>query len=257
MVALDPDSLLRLALVFARVSGVMVAAPFFSQKGIPVPTKVMLSALLSLILAGFAEGALPVHIGHPVGFIVAVSIEALTGMLMGYAIRFVFWAVEFAGEAIGFQMSLTMAQAFDPMSGSSANPLGRLITFAFLVLFLLLDGPFAIVTGLARSFQAVPLGGADLSGGGPLLLSWTGGFFSTAVQLAMPFMVALFLVDVGLGVFARVVPQADLFSISLPTKLLAGIAISVAFMAALFPLAPGLVQGATAGLDALFAAIAP
>ncbi len=73
----------------------------------------------------------------------------------------------------------------------------------------------------------------------------------------MPFLVALFLVDVGLGVFARVVPQADLFSISLPLKLLAGMAISIAFVAAFFPLAPSLVDQATAGLDVLFAALAP
>ncbi len=255
--ALDPASLIRLALVFARVSGVMTAAPLFSQKSVPVPVRVMLSVLLSLILVGFAGGDLPRHADHPVGFVMAVAVEVLTGLLIGYAIQFVFWAVEFAGEMIGFQMSLSMAQVYNPMTGSSANPLGRLISLAFLLLFLLLDGPQAIVVGMARSFVVVPLGGAGLAAGGPLLLSWTGGFFATAVRLAMPFLVALFLVDVGLGVFARVVPQADLFSISLPLKLLAGMAISIAFMSSFWPLAPSLVDAATAGLDALFAALAP
>lgn len=255
--ALDPASLLRLVLVFARVSGVMVAAPVFGQKSVPVQAKVLLSILLSVILVGFADGPLPAHIGHPVGFVLAVMCEALTGLLIGYAVRFVFWTVEFAGEMIGFQTSLSMAQAYDPMTGASANPLGRLITWAFLLLFILLDGPQQIVTSLARSFVAVPLGGATLSASGPLLLSWTGGFFSTAVRLAMPFLVALFLVDVGLGVFARVVPQADLFSISLPLKLLAGIAISIAFVASFWPIAPSLVDGAFAGLDELFLALRP
>ena len=255
--ALDPASLLRLALVFGRVSGVMVSAPVFGQKSVPVPLKVLLAVLLSEILAGFAQGDLPPHITHPVGFIVAVAVEVLTGLLIGYAVRFVFWSVEFAGEMIGFQMSLSMAQVYDPMTQASSNPLGRLVTWAFLVLFLILDGPQAIVVGLAKSFVAVPLGGADLAAGGPLLLSWTGGFFSTAVRLAMPFLVALLLVDVGLGVFARVVPQADLFSISLPLKLLAGTAIAVAFVGSFAPVAPGLVAQATGGLDALFAALAP
>ncbi len=254
--ALDPISLIRIALVFGRVSGVMVAAPVFSQKGVPVPVKVMLSVLLSVILVGFAPEALPPHILHPVGFLIAVGIEVLTGLLMGYAIRFVFWAVDMAGEMIGFQMSLSMAQVYDPMSGAAANPLGRLLTFVFLLLFCLLDGPQQIVIGLARSFVAVPLGGADIAAGGPLLLSWTGGFFSTAVRLAMPFLVALFLADVGLGVFARVVPQADLFSISLPLKLLAGIMVSIAFMVAFFPLAPGLVDQAITSLDVLFDTLA-
>ena len=255
--ALDPVSLIRIALVFARVSGVMVSAPLFSQKSVPVPVKVMLSVLLSLILVGFAPDALPPHITHTVGFLLAVSVEVLTGLLIGYAVRFVFWAVDMAGEMIGFQMSLSMAQVYDSMSGAASNPLGRMLTFVFLLLFCLLDGPQQLVVGLARSFQAVPLGGADLAAGGPLLLSWTGGFFATAIRLAMPFLVALFLADVGLGVFARVVPQADLFSISLPLKLLAGMVVSVAFMAAFFPLAPGLIDGAIASLDALFAAIAP
>ena len=255
--ALDPASLIRLALVFARVSGVVTAAPLFSQRAVPVQVRVMLAVLLSLILVGFAGPDLPPHADHPVGFVVAVAVEVLTGLLIGYAVRFVFWAVEFAGELIGFQMSLSMAQVYNPMTGSSENPLGRLVSMAFLLLFLLLDGPQAVVVGMARSFLAVPLGGADLGAGGPLLLSWTGGFFETAVRLAMPFLVALFLVDVGLGVFARVVPQADLFSISLPLKLLAGLAVSIAFVASFWPLAPVLVDGATAGLDALFAALAP
>ena len=255
--ALDPTSLIRVALVFARVSGLMVAAPVFSQKGVPVPVRVMLSVLLSLILVGFAPDALPPHITHVVGFLLAVSVEVLTGLLIGYAVRFVFWAVDMAGEMIGFQMSLSMAQVYDPMTGAASNPLGRLLTFVFLLLFCLLDGPQQLVVGLATSLQAVPLGGADLAAGGPLLLSWTGGFFGTAIRLAMPFLVALFLADVGLGVFARVVPQADLFSISLPLKLLAGMVVSVAFMAAFFPLAPGLIDGAITSLDALFAALAP
>lgn len=255
--ALDPVSLVRLALVFARVGGVMVAAPLFGQKSIPVQAKVLLSVLLAVILTGFADGPLPAHIGHPVGFILAVAYEALTGLLIGYAVRFVFWAVEFAGEMIGFQTSLSMAQAFDPMTGAASNPLGRIVSWAFMLLFVLLDGPQEIVVSLARSFAAVPLGGASLAASGPVLLSWTGGFFSTAVRLAMPFLVALFLVDVGLGVFARVVPQADLFSISLPLKLLAGIAISIAFVASFWPLVPALVDGAFAGLDELFIAITP
>ena len=255
--ALDPVSLVRLALVFARVGGVMVAAPLFGQKSIPVQAKVLLSVLLAVILTGFADGPLPAHAGHPVGFVLAVACEALTGLLIGYAVRFVFWAVEFAGEMIGFQTSLSMAQAFDPMTNAASNPFGKVLSWSFMLLFVLLDGPQEIVVSLATSFAAVPLGGAQLAASGPVLLSWTGGFFATAVRLAMPFLVALFLVDVGLGVFARVVPQADLFSISLPLKLLAGIAISIAFVASFWPLAPGLIDGAFAGLNELFVALSP
>ena len=67
------------------------------------------------------------------------------------------------------------------MTGTSVNPLGQLVSLLFVLLFVLLDGPQTIVVGLARSFVALPLGAANLAAGGPVLLSWTGGFFSTAV----------------------------------------------------------------------------
>lgn len=252
---LDPATFLRSLLVFARVSGILVAAPVFGQRAIPVPLKVLLGVLLSVLLVGFADGPLPPHIGHPAGLVLAVAVEALTGLLLGYAMRFVFWAVEFAGEMIGFQMSLSLAQAYNPMSGSSANPIGQLVSWLFLVLFLLLDGPQTIILALARSFAVVPLGAAHLAAGGPMLVAWTGGFFATAIRLAMPFLVSLLLVDIALGVFSRVVPQADLFSISLPLKLLAGLAIAVAFMASFAPLAPALFDQAARDVADLMRAL--
>ncbi len=238
---LDPEYLLRVLLVFVRISGLFVAAPFFGQRLIPVQIKVMLAAVLAFSLAGFAGGTLPPRITHPVGFIVAVLIEAMTGALLGFAAQFVFYAVQFAGDVIGFQMSLSLAQIYNPISGEASNPLGRILTLGFMLLFILLDGPQQLVMALVSSFQIVPLAGANLTASGPLLLEWTGAFFTTALRLAAPFMVTLFLIDVALGVFARMVPQADLFSLGLPVKILAGLALFALFIQQFGPVTPDLV----------------
>ncbi|MEM1042257.1 MAG: flagellar biosynthetic protein FliR [Bacteroidota bacterium] len=238
---LDPDHLLRALLVFVRVGGLFVAAPFFGQRLIPVQVKVMLAAVLAFSLAGLVGGALPPGVTHPVGFVVALAVEALTGALLGFAAQFVFYAVQFAGDVIGFQMSLSLAQIYNPISGEPSNPLGRVLTLGFMLLFILLGGPQQLVLALVSSFQVVPLAGADLAAGGPLLLQWTGAFFTTALRLAAPFMVTLFLIDVALGVFARVVPQADLFSLGLPLKILAGLSLFALFVQQFGPVAPDLV----------------
>ena len=238
---LDPEYILRVLLVFVRIGGLLVAAPFFSQKLIPVQVKVMLAAFLAFSLAGLAGGALPPAVTHPVGFVVAVVVEALTGVMLGFAAQFVFYAVQFAGDVIGFQMSLSLAQIYNPISGEPSNPIGRMLTLLFMLLFVLLDGPQQIVIALVTSFKIVPLAGANLAAGGPLLLQWTGAFFTTALRLAAPFMVTLFLVDVALGVFARMVPQADLFSLSLPLKLLVGLSLFALFLQGFGPVVPDLV----------------
>ncbi len=253
---IETEAVLRVLLVFVRVGGLLVAAPFFSRPFVPVPVKVMLAALLAFVLAGFATGPLPAHITHRLGFGVALGVEAATGALLGFGARFVFFAVQVAGEAIGFQMSLGLAQAYSPV-GDASNPVGQLLGFSFLLIFLVLDGPAHLVRAMAGSFEVVPLGGARLGAGGALLAGWTGAFLATAVRLAAPFMVAILLLDAALGIFARVVPQADLFAISLPAKLVLGMGALFVFAQAFVGLAPSLVEQVAHDLAELISVLAP
>ncbi|MDX1530355.1 MAG: flagellar biosynthetic protein FliR [Rhodothermales bacterium] len=262
MQLLDPATLLTVLLVFVRVGGVLVAAPFFRQPFLPAPVKVFVAVLLAFSLAGFVGGApggggLPPGVTEPLGLALALGVEALTGLLLGFAAQFPFFAVGFAGDVMGFQMSLSLAQVYNPIEGESANPLGRMLSLAFLLLFLFLDGPHHLVRALALSFEVVPLAGADLAAGGPLLLEWMGAFFATALRLAAPFMVTLLLIDVALGVFARLVPQADLFSLGFPIKLLVGLALFALFVEAFGPVAVDLVGRSLDDLVRMVEAIAP
>jgi flagellar biosynthetic protein FliR len=255
-VLLNPEYLLQVLLVFVRIGGVLVAAPFFNQRFIPVQVKVMTSVLLAFSLTGLVAGPLPPFVTHPLGFTLAVIVEALTGALLGFAAQFVFFTVQFAGDIIGFQMSLSLAQIYNPISGEPSNPVGRFLTLGVMLLFVLLGGPQQIILALAASFQAVPLAGADIAAGGPLLLQWTGLFFASALRLAAPFLVTILLIDVALGVFARMVPQADLFSLSLPIKLLVGIGVFALFLPQFGPVVPEFVRQVVADLTRMIEAIA-
>lgn len=253
---IEADSILRVLLVFVRVSGLLMTAPFFSRPFVPRQVKVMLGVMLAFLLVGFAQGPLPAHVGHPVGFALALVIEAATGALLGFTAGLVVQTVQTAGEVMGLQMSLSLAGAYNPVDGATSNPMGQLLSIGFLLLFVLLDGPHHLIRALAASFEVVPLGGANLAAGSALLLEWMGRFFATALRLAAPFMVTLFLLDVALGIFARVVPQADLFALSLPVKLLAGLAICWVFMQGFVAMSPALVDGMIDDLARLITAMA-
>lgn len=257
MPVLDTGSVVRVLLVFVRVSGLLLAAPFFGQNSIPVRVRVLTGVILAYSLAGFATGPLPEYIGHNVGFVLALIVEAGTGLLIGFTARLIFWAVNFAGTIMGYQMALSLSQTYNPMTGASSNPLGQILSYVFLLAFLLLDGHHALLRALARSFEVIPLGGGVLAPGGPLLLEWMGEFFRIAMRLAAPFLVLLFFADVALGIFARLVPQANLFTLSLPAKLLVGISIFFAFLQGFFPSVPPLIDRIDQLVMELIRAITP
>jgi flagellar biosynthetic protein FliR len=241
MPVLTPEYLILVFLVFVRIGGLMVAAPFFGHRSVPVKVRIFFSAVFAWGIVGLVPGPLPPDVTQVVPLLLAVLIEALTGLALGFAAQFIFFAVSFAGEVIGFQMGLSMAQIYNPAEGLYSNPLGRLLGFTFLMVFLLIDGHHHVMRALMASFEVVPLAGAQLTTVGPILLEWTGTLFVTALRLASPFMVTIFLVDTALGVFARVVPQADLFSVGLPLKLLTGLGMMVFFLQNFFPAIPDLI----------------
>lgn len=253
---LNPDYLLALFLVFVRIGGLLLSAPFFGQKTLPVRVRVLFAAILAYGIVGLLPDRLPALVYQPAGLAVAIGIEALTGTMLGMAAQMVMWTVSYAADVLGFQMGLSAAQVFDPISGHNANPLANFVSMTLMLVFLLIDGHHHILRALFLSFEVVPLAGAGLQHGGPLMLSWMGAFFETTLRLVAPFMVTYLLVEVSLGLFARLNPQADIFSVGFPLKLLIGLSLVLLFMPNFFPVIPVLVDRMAEYMLALIEALA-
>ncbi len=116
--------------------------------------------------------------------------------------------IQSGGELLGFQMGFTMIQFADPLSGNQVGPTA----------FLYLDGqpadlsgagrPFVHDKGLCESFRIIPPGGYLFIGENILweVLSLSSQIFIIAIKIAAPVMVALFTVEVALGLVARTSP---------------------------------------------------
>ncbi len=256
MLTLDTAGVVQLFLVFIRISAFTFSAPVFSHPSVPVQWRVFLSLFLAYTFTLTLPLAYPPILAHPFGLVLAAVLEVLTGVLLGFSVQFIFWGVQFAGEVIGFQVGLTLAQVYDPVLGSRSNPIGRFLAVSLTLLFLLLDGHHQVIEGLAASFRLVPLAGSHLAASGPLLLQWIGELFVTALRLAAPFMLTILIVDSALAVFVRMVPQADLFAIALPLKIVLGLTLTLFFVKIFFDYAPLLMDTLVRQLAALIEALA-
>ena len=105
---------------FIRALALMTSLPVFSQRSVPMRVKVALAFFIALA----SQASLPpmpvIALDSPLAWIVVLQ-QVLIGVSLGFAVRVVFAAVEFAGELIGLQMGLNCAGVFDPVTASQGT----------------------------------------------------------------------------------------------------------------------------------------
>jgi hypothetical protein len=81
----------------------------------------------------------PVALDSPLAFSLVLQ-QLVIGLSLGFAVRLVFAALEFAGEVIGLQMGLNFAGFFDPLSASTATAASRFFGTMVAWLFIVMGG---------------------------------------------------------------------------------------------------------------------
>ena len=79
----------RLFWPFLRLSALFLAAPVFSAGGLPVRTRVVLAALLSVLIAPTLPFMPPVDLLSPAGALLAAQ-QVFIGLAMGFLLQMVF-----------------------------------------------------------------------------------------------------------------------------------------------------------------------
>jgi flagellar biosynthesis protein FliR len=228
--ALDGAWLAGIALAVTRVAAFAVASPALTR---PIPTAGRLAVVLSLgfFLAEPVPGALTVP-----ALLAAAVVNAVVGIALGFLTGVVFHLFAVAGGLVDLTSGLSVAALFDPAMSTQSAVFGRMFNMVAIVLFHLAGGLEVIVRGLAFSVQGIALDGqlAPDAGLADVAVRLVSRLLVTGTEIALPVVAALFLVEVVLGLASRFAPQANVFLLGLPAKLLVTFSVvSVALL--LFP----------------------
>jgi flagellar biosynthetic protein FliR len=207
-----------------RALALFSAMPVLGMRsGVPVRVRVGL-ALLIAVASQASLPAMPVlRLDGPEAFLAVVQ-QIVVGVALGFAVRIVFAAVEFAGELVGLQMGLNFAGFFDPASGGQATATSRFFGTTVAFLFVVINGHLLVVAALVQSFHAFPVGGEPLA----LLRMlrperWGAEIFALGLWIALPLVAMLLFVNLVLGIISRVAQQMNIFAIGFPITLGVGL----------------------------------
>lgn len=225
---------------FVRVLALISALPVLGQRMVPARVRIALAFFVALA----AQASLPampvVPLDSPLAFVLIVQ-NLLIGITIGFAVRIVFAAVEFAGEVIGLQMGLNYAGFFDPASGGQGTATSRFFGMTVGWLFIVINGHLLVVMAVVQSFTAFPVGPEPFAFLRALQpQSWGAEVFALGLWIALPLVGMLLFVNLVLGIISRVAAQMNVFAIGFPVTLgtgLLGVLLTLPMMQAPFTMA--------------------
>jgi len=208
---------------FLRAVFLFSALPVLGSRMVPARVRVGLAAFVALA----AQPSLPEVPVVPLDSALAVLLvaqQAVIGLALGFAVRLVFTAVEFAGEVIGLQMGLNFAGFFDPLSAGTATATSRFFGTLVSWLFVVINGHLLVIMALADSFHAFPIGPEPFAFlRATLPHQWGAEIFATGLWIALPLVSMLLFVNLVLGAITRVAPQINIFAVGFPLSLGVGL----------------------------------
>jgi flagellar biosynthetic protein FliR len=210
----------RLVWPLLRIGAFLLTSPLFSIDAFSVRLRVA----MAVVLAVFVLETIPVpelEMLGAEGLAAAVS-EVFTGFVLGLCLQIVSAALALGGAAISNSMGLSFANIVDPAMGNIPVISQLFIVLATMV-FLGMNGHLLLVGLLLESFSAIPVGTfPDAGAWYDIMLRWSPAIFAAGLGLALPVVIALLVINLGLGIVTRAAPAMNIFSVGFPALLIGG-----------------------------------
>ena len=213
----EAEVFLTFALVMARISGLMIAAPVLGSVNFPIIAKVGFSGLFAFILTATLPAQEAMLPWSPLEYSLMAASELAIGLIMGFVLTLMFAAIQVAGQVMDMLAGFGMMNIFNPALGTQVPILGFFFYIIAILFLLATDGHHIMLIAMARTFERIPLGGLTLH---PELLrdvSTMGSLmFYDGLLIAAPVAAALLVAYLTLGFLGRAVPQIQLFVVGFP-----------------------------------------
>jgi flagellar biosynthetic protein FliR len=225
------DEMLSFFAVLMRYSVLLSVLPFFGDKVIPLPVRILLALSISVVLFPVLVAGNYIHVkdariwgGSAGGLVGTIGLETLFALVLGFSSKIAFDGISFGANLIGTFMGFSSASIYDHHQESQTEVVAQIQTTIAMLLFLILDGHHLILRAALESYKVVGLGGMGFY---PSLVQkiveMTADVIRIGIQIAAPVAVSMFSVNVVFGILSKAMPQINVFMLSFAVSALIGL----------------------------------
>ncbi len=218
-----PQQIFAFLLIFARVGAMLMTFPGIGEGFVSARFRLGLALAVSFVMLGPISSAIPALPSDGGALFLLIAVEGLIGLAIGTAARLLLTSLNVAGNVIALQTGLGFAINVDPTQGAQGAILATfLVTLGIVMIFI--TGAHQLLFGaIGRSYELFQPGAAPpVSDFLELVVRFVSASFLLGIELTVPFLVLSLVFYAGLGVVAKLMPQFQVFFISMPLSIMGG-----------------------------------
>jgi flagellar biosynthetic protein FliR len=210
-------------LAVARFAPLLMVPAFTPFTWVPASIRVIVLLGMSLLAMGVNHAPIPkIGLDEPLAFALALMGEAVLGLSMTLAVVLPMAALGFSAKVLDMQSGVSAASLFNPSTHVTESLAGTVVQWAGMMVFFSLGLHLLLLRGMVSTIDMLPLGSGGLLVSPSILFEKLSSQFLLGLMISAPAMLGLFAIDLTVAYASRSMPQANVYFVALPLKVMAG-----------------------------------
>lgn len=205
--------------IFFRLSPITLVAPILIFTHVPLLVRTIMTLMWAVIIASSLSvndlALIPKDIQ-----IHYLASEFMLGVVLSLGFHAANAAIHMVSQLIDIQIGISAGMTFDPVNYQTTSPIGTLFGLLAVATFFFTNLHYEFLYLFGEIFRVAPPG--NLYYVEAEFYKAMTGIFAVAFVMASPVIITLWLVDVGLSLASRSMPQAQIYFVAMPLKILFG-----------------------------------
>ncbi|MDD2495113.1 MAG: flagellar biosynthetic protein FliR [Tissierellia bacterium] len=211
-------------LILARMSGCVFFNQVFGRGSLPVLLKTLMTLFLAIIIYGILPPEANLGVYSIIEYIVLIIKEIFIGYLISYIMNLFFSTIVVSGEIIGMQIGMSMSQIYDPSSNISMGLIGSFLNIILILIFFIGNGHINLIKIFITSCKLINIGNFIIHK--DLFYNMVEIFqqiLILSLKLSMPIIAIEIMLEAGIGILMKAIPQIQVFSVNIQLKIVVGL----------------------------------
>lgn len=212
--------------IFLRIGSAIMLMPGFMSSYVNARQRLSIALAITLVLVPFLSSSLP---AAPTDFLEMSRMclfEITYGVFLGFSMQVIYSALTLVGNLIGQAIGFSNAQIFDPAFQTQTIVIETFLSITALTVIFVTDLHHLMLSAVIDSYSIFPVGAplpvADFSN---FLSETLNKSFIMGFKIGSPFIAFTVVFYVGMGLVSRLMPQLNIFFLSLPLQIYLGLSL--------------------------------